>query len=169
MQEQEITLSKNITLYAIWEEKPAYVISNYSVNEKEKIIKGIPINTTEEQLRKNIKLDDSYTLEIVKSKEHIGTNTTIKIYKNKDILYKEFTVIVKGDVTGDGQITLADLSRFYNYYQKNITMNKYYELAADVNESGNFSLADLSKFYNYYQVVFYKNLYIHIFLSLLPF
>ena len=91
-------------------------------------------------------------LEIVKQKDksNIGTNSLIKIYKD-GMLHKEFVGIVKGEITGDGLITLADMSKFYNYYQKNITMNKYFELAADVNGDSKFSLADLSKFYNYYQ------------------
>ena len=150
--QQNIKLNGNITLYAQWEEGTGYVINKYSVDETNRIIKNIPINTTEEQFRSNVELNTGYTMEIVKQKDksNIGTNTLIKIYKNEQ-LYIEFTAIVKGDITGDGLISLADMSKFYNYYQGNITMNKYFELSADVNDSGNFSLADLSKFYNYYQ------------------
>ena len=150
--EKEIKLNDNLILYAIWEESYSYVINKYIIDENKKIISGIPINTTEEEFKKNVDLNVGYTIQFVKqtNKKNIGTNTLIKIYKD-GTLHTEYTAIVKGDITGDGIISLADLSRFYNYYQGNITMNKYFELSADVKEDGKFSLADLSKFYNYYQ------------------
>lgn len=150
--EQEISITEKLVLYAQWQESYSYIINEYSVDETTKIIKDIPINTSEEQFRNNIELNMGYALEIIKQKDkiNIGTNTLIKIYKNEQ-LYKEFTAVVKGDITGDGLISLADMSKFYNYYQGNITVNRYFELSADVSGDGKFSLADLSKFYNYYQ------------------
>ena len=152
--EQSISLSSNLDLYAIWEKTFSYTINKYTVDESKKYIDKIDINTSVDDFKKNIDLNVGYSIDVsyktIDGKNLLYTGSKTKIYKDNNLII-EYTNIIKGDITGDGLISLADLSKFYNYYQGNITMNELFELASDVNNDGKFSLADLSKFYNYYQ------------------
>jgi len=75
----------------------------------------------------------------------IGTGTIIKVGAT------EYTLILKGDVTGDGNINLSDISKIYNYYKGKTTLNDNFIKAAKVNDSDSLSLSDISKLYNYYK------------------
>ena len=143
-----------VNLYAMWEETFSFKINKYTVDDTKKYINKIDINTTVDDFKKNIDLNIGYSIDVsyktIDGKNLLYTGSYTKFYKNNNLIV-EYTNIIRGDITGDGIISLADLSKFYNYYQGNITMNELFELASDVNNDGKFSLADLSKFYNYYQ------------------
>lgn len=80
------------------------------------------------------------------------TNTTYiktgSIIRIKDFEYK---IIVKGDVTGDGSINLADISKLYNYYKKKVTLSGDYLEAGRLTNNTEISLGDVSKLYNFYK------------------
>ena len=71
---------------------------------------------------------------------------------NGEITYK---LVVRGDINGDGKVTLTDISRLvfhYNEYEE-------YQLtdaplkAADMNYDGKISLTDLSQLVFYYSSI----------------
>ena len=145
----------DITLYAKWISLD-FVINNYVVEDK--IISNIVNNTSLKNHLKNFNYNKEFEVkyynfkdELVNSDDAIvGTGSRIGFYYN-NVLVKEFINIVKADITGDGMVNLADLSKLFNYYRGNITMDDVHLMAADVTNDKNVSLGDLSKLFNYYR------------------
>ena len=65
--------------------------------------------------------------------------------------YLDYTIILKGDVTGDGLVNLSDISRLFNYYKGKTSLANNYLQAGLVVGGSKISLADVSKLYNYYK------------------
>ena len=53
---QSVTLSSNLTLYAVWEEIIPYVINTYTVDETNWYISGISVNTDVNTFKSKITL-----------------------------------------------------------------------------------------------------------------
>ena len=68
--------------------------------------------------------------------------TGSKIKTNKGL---EYTLIVKGDLNGDGKISLIDISKMKKAYLQIETLSEIQEKAADINQDGKMSLMDISK------------------------
>ena len=63
---------------------------------------------------------------------------------------KEYTVVVLGDVTGTGKITMADVMKTANYLLDNsVIKEECYKRAADVTKDGNIKISDVMKLANY--------------------
>lgn len=61
-----------------------------------------------------------------------------------------FTIIVKGDVTGDGYVKMADVMKISNYIVENTGMTEeYYLMAADVIVDNSIKMTDVMKISNY--------------------
>lgn len=90
----------------------------------------------------NIVITDSTGKEI--SEEFIGTDT--KIVVSNDSESKEFVVVIRGDVTGDGKVNSADLLRIVKYLKEEATINI---TAGDVTEDGTVNSADLLRIVKY--------------------
>lgn len=112
--EDVITITEDITLYAIWEEEFDYIINNYSVDYTNNYISNVFVNTTVDSFKNNIILGNGYSLNIgyreINNNRVLYTGSKIQIYKG-DKIYREFTNVVIGDINGDGMINSADLLR----------------------------------------------------------
>ena len=139
-----------ITLYAIWEKDYDYLIDEYLVDEDNKFIYLSGPNTSLESYRTNITLKDGYTLEVdLNGKSSVFTGSKTKIY-NGDTLIIEFTNIVKGDVTGDGNVNIADVIKVADHTIKgNILTNDYELKAVDVTGDNIINIADVIKIADY--------------------
>lgn len=146
---------QNITLYAKWISLDIEV-KNYSMNDN-KII-NISNNTSISKYLSNFIYDKDIVVNYYNEKDElvkednisVGTGSKIKFYNNNKLLY-EYQNVVRSDITGDGNVDLADLSKLFNYYRGNITMSEIYMLAGDVTNDSKVDLADLSKLFNYYR------------------
>ena len=124
---------------------------------------------------------DSYTIESMNIKSspvnkkltkdtflsNVSSDREIRIYDRSDALvntndrigtgYKvvsgnsTYHVILKGDVNGDGQITLSDVSMLYNHYRGKITLTDYYLEAGKISNKSTVTLSDNARLYNYYK------------------
>ena len=72
----------------------------------------------------------------------------LKIGK-KERFVETYTLVVAGDVTGTGEVSIADVARLYQYYKKKIDMDRKYILAGDVTNDGQIEVNDVSKIYQY--------------------
>jgi len=90
----------------------------------------------------SIKITDSNGKEI--SEEYIGTDTKIVI--SNDLEGKEYVVVIRGDVTGDGKINSADLVRIVKYLKDEATIKIE---AGDVTEDQKINSADLLRIVKY--------------------
>lgn len=71
----------------------------------------------------------------------IGTGTTISIMENDKSLAK-YTVVIRGDVNGDGKITSSDYVNIKNNIMGTISLSDVKKLGADVNKDGKVTSSD---------------------------
>ncbi len=79
----------------------------------------------------------------VKTKGNIATGWTITVNN------KTYTIVVKGDTNGDGQIKATDYMRIKNYIMDSSKLTDAQKSAADVNKDGQIKATDYMKIKNY--------------------
>lgn len=124
------------------------VVMDSSVKVTDGVLTGIKPQTTPEQLKALIKTNGTVKFLDKDGKEvtsgNVGTGTKIVI--TLDDQKTEYTVIIRGDVTGDGNINSADLLKIVKYLKSAGEIEK---IAADVNKDNNINSADLLKIVKY--------------------
>ena len=94
-----------------------------------------------------IKIIDNAGKELT-SNDNVRTGSKIRIELTTET--KEYTVVVLGDVTGTGKITMADVMKTANYLLDNsVIKEECYKRAADVTKDGNIKISDVMKLANY--------------------
>lgn len=81
--------------------------------------------------------------EITDTTKYIATGMVIKATKGDEEITK--TIIVVGDVTGNGQIKLLDVSKVNQHFVGQAPLEGVYLKAADMNGDGKISILDVSK------------------------
>lgn len=147
--EQEIKISENLILYAIWQQDgPSYTINGYTYDDT--YIDLIDVNTTVNNFKDNISLKTGYRVEVdykaIGSNSNVYTGGKTKIYNGPN-LEKEFINVVRGDVNGDGKISYLDYVKVYNHIQQNQLTGAYLK-AADLSKDNKVSFMDYVKIYN---------------------
>ena len=147
--EQEISISEDFTLYAQW---------NLVIPEINKYkLKDNMITNLKEGLNANefdLQLDEIYTLKIYDKSENektegsIATGDKAKIYLD-NLLVSEYTLVVSGDVTGDGIVNIADVLKIADHTINKNILTDYEELAAEVTNDTNLNIADVLKIADY--------------------
>lgn len=138
------------------EENKVTFDSSLDVNETNKQINFTVANNTVSKVLEKIKVT--------------GTNITVGIYdKNstkketndlvatgdKLIIYinnqknAEYIISVLGDINGDGQLTITDVSKLFQYYRKKITMDNIYIHSGDIISDNEIKLTDIAKLFQY--------------------
>ena len=119
-----------------------YIIHKYSVDETNKYISKIMVDTTSDNFKKNIELGEGYSVVVDSNNNILYTGGKTKIYKNQDV-YAEYINIVIGDINGDGAINSADLLKIRQHLLSiNILTGPFY-IASDINYDSNINSADL--------------------------
>ena len=116
----------------------------YEITENNQI-KGVELNTTVEQLKANIIGSENAIIKdkngtVITSNTKVGTGTTVTIPGEEP-----FTVIIKGDVDGDGIISMMDVSRIQLNIVKLELLQEPYLTAGDVDGIQGISILDLAK------------------------
>lgn len=88
------------------------------------------------------KLKDS-NIEIQSDGKRIGTGSRIKLNG------QSYTVVVYGDLTGDGEVSIADLVKMRQYLLGKTNLSEAYKEAANVDNKSGVSIADLVKVRQY--------------------
>lgn len=144
--EQMIALTDNMTLYAIWVKSFDYTINNYDVDETNKYISKIMVNTEINNFTSNFTLGYGYGIEVdykeINDKKLLYTGGKTRITHGLD-LYKEYTNIVIGDINGDGAINSADLLKIRQHLLGINILSGAYFLSSDINYDNTINSADL--------------------------
>ncbi|MDD6272501.1 MAG: S8 family serine peptidase [bacterium] len=147
----KVYINENYTEYfgqktlTIEDENP-YVINKYDVDETNKYINKIIVNTEINDFISSIVLSNGYGIDVdtkeVNSKRILYTGGKTRIKKGLD-LYREYINIVIGDINGDGAINSADLLKVRQHLLSiNILSGAYY-LSSDINYDNSINSADL--------------------------
>ena len=109
--------------------------SEYSVDNSEKIISNITVGTTVSQLKKKISYNCDFALYYkgkIRKTGNVGTGMTAVFSNDND--KAEYTLIIKGDCTGEGNVNSRDKKAIFDYIlgEKSV-LNGVYFTAADIN------------------------------------
>ena len=133
-------------LFAIWEESYDYVINNYEVDETNKYISKIMVNTEVNKFAANISLNYGYGIDVdtktINNKKVLYTGGKTRITKELN-LYREYTNVVIGDINGDGAINSADLLKIRQHLLGTNILTGAYFLSSDINYDNTINSADL--------------------------
>ena len=107
-------------------------------------ISRISPETKTSDFKSHISTEVGYKIENLSGQEiqngdFIGTGYTLVTDTGK-----EYTLIVTGDLNGDGEVKLTDVSMIRKHYLEVETLQGIYEEAADIDNNGNISLNDIS-------------------------
>ena len=131
----------------IEEPKSLYIASSiYNVGDKyiSKIKPETTVKTLKEKLSTNatnVTISNKGTT--LKETDYIGTGMKITFKLGEET--EEYTLVVAGDITGDGKLQNGDLIKLVRYKVELITLEEPYKLAADVNGDGKVTDLDIIK------------------------
>ena len=110
---------------------------------------NIDFNTTADMILNKIDTTGEVTIknkdnEVITGNDLIGTGSVVSIKLSKETY--NYTVIIHGDVDGDGVLKLSDIMKIANYTYKNKnSLSGVFELAADFDNNGTHNLQDIMK------------------------
>lgn len=94
---------------------------------------------------------------VISGSAKIGTGTKVNLY-NSGTLVDSVTVVVTGDVNGDGLVNIADCNAVRSVFLHKLTLSPYQQAAADVDGNGTVNANDYARIkahiqggYNLYQ------------------
>ena len=128
------------------EDEVSYFIHKYDVDETNKYISKIMVNTEANNFTSNIILGYGYGIDVdtktINNKQLLYTGGKTRITKGLD-LYREYTNIVIGDINGDGAINSADLLKIRQHLLGTNILTGAYFLSSDINYDSTINSADL--------------------------
>ncbi len=147
--DKDITnITEDTTVNAIWKEEGYYITSPvYNINTQENYITKVSPYTDLTTFLNNIetngipKVVDLNGKEIT-DKDLVGTGYKLQV-TYKDRVY-EYDIAVRGDLDGNGEITVTDLSILNKVMVEKLTLTGMKEKAADIDYNNNITITDLS-------------------------
>lgn len=115
----------------------------YEIDESNTIT-GVPPNSSVDEIKEN--LNGGGELVILDkdgnqiTSGEVGTGSTVKTESGE-----EYTIIVKGDINGDGKVTTTDLSQLKLHVVEATLLKDPYLKAGDINSDGNVSITDVAQ------------------------
>lgn len=143
----DMTISENVTFTALYEAKELVALPEMDTSSfviRDAFLRSIPLGTSTADL-----LADLVPVEYISL--HAGTSTATDIvgtgmtveYKVGVEVKQSLTIVVTGDVNGDGKITITDLVQINSHLLKKNELGGAHGSAADVNADGKITITDL--------------------------
>lgn len=138
--------TRDKVFYAKWIQK--VVNSNtYSIDEVKEQISQVSPSTTAKNFLTNLNVNGNAKIYDLQGKEVsndklVGTGYTVKVEKNGETY--EYQIAVKGDLDGDGKVSITDLSMMNQAIVGKKTLSEIVKTAADLDTSEKVSATDLS-------------------------
>ena len=164
--EEEVTsgnISKGMVVKVYYKEEVVYtynITDEYlefmeplEVVDETKRIYNVKLNTSVNDLL--LKINTSGTImvrnnknEVLSGNALVGTGTKVIIKLSSGT--KEYTLVIKGDVTGTGTSSVSDVAKLYQYLKKKINMEDYFIEAGNVvNTDNEIRINDVAKLYQF--------------------
>ena len=129
---------------------PAIEDTTYKIQDD--IISGISTGTTADNYLSNFSLTSGASL-IAKSADgtplapdqKIATGTITILLDKHDNAVQEYLVLIKGDINGDGEITITDLVKAKRHLAGLETYSGVYQMAGDITSTGAINITDVVK------------------------
>ena len=132
----------------------------FSINPKYKVsgskqVSGITLGTKVSDFVKNLNIVGGYAQvktaggSTKQNSAVVATGDTVTIYRNDGTQYAKWTVLLYGDVNGDGTISNSDRIKIRNHILGTNKLTGVYFVAGDVNKDGQVSNADRIKVRNH--------------------
>ena len=125
--------------------------NTYQVDSEKDLVKNISKKTTREEFIKNINVKEDTKIKLYDSMGHekitgnVGTGMFLRIL-DKDLNdITEIPIVVTGDVSGDGNISILDVINIERHIANLNKLSGAYEVAGDVTNSGKVAILDLIK------------------------
>lgn len=147
-----VTAVGSKTLYAVWApavvELVAQTNSTTVIDNDRGFIYGLKFEVTEEELRNNyLNVIGNGTLEFEYTGS-VGTGTIVRLRNNySGNVDATYTIIIFGDINGDGMLTTTDISAIRNINARLVVYedDSPYAFAADVTHDGDVNPSDVTK------------------------
>lgn len=133
---------------------------DFSINPKYKVhganyVSGITVGTKVSDFVKNLNITGGYAQ--VKSASGstkqdsavVGTGDIVTIYYNNGTQYAKWTVLIYGDVNGDGKVSNSDCIKVRNHVLETNKLSGVYVVAGDINKDGRVTNSDCIKVRNH--------------------
>lgn len=128
------------------------LLGEYKMDEENKYILGVELGTTVAAFKQNLNLNGEYTVtfknyagkDITSGK--LGTGSVVTFWKD-DKIFKEYTLVVNYDVTGEGNFNSRDFDYMYNHIfrnEKTVLSGEYFR-SGDMDNDGKIDTLDLLK------------------------
>lgn len=123
------------------------ILSNSGMNVSSNTVSGITAGVTANEIENNIKNNSNASVTIKDSNgnkvnDKLSTGNQMIIVNNNST--SVYTVIVSGDINGDGRVSIADFALVKSNMLGNNTLNEIQKKAADMNKDGKISIADIA-------------------------
>ena len=113
---------------------------------------NLPVNLTSDKL--SLGLSNIYNIKVydanneLKDASLIATSDKVQILLG-DVIVSEYIVVIKGDINGDGKISVVDVGKLYQYFRKKITMEEYFIKASNIIDDNEIKITDVGKLYQF--------------------
>ena len=129
---------------------PSDIISSIGYNNNNNVLSKIEVGTDVSSIINNIKNKYSSANVIFKDKNNNNKNTGIVSTNDKLVITnnnetKEYSIVIYGDVSGNGNIDITDLLKIQKHIKKVSVLSDNYLISADTNKDGVVDIADLLK------------------------
>lgn len=125
------------------------IFNGLTVNEDKNYIYKIEVGTSIDTIINCVSTNGKVS--VIRDNDISITATGQKLKIDFDDYSVEYIIIVKGDVNGDGKVTLSDITTALKGYRKKIDFTDYMFTAIDFNDDGEFKLSDIVSHLKYYK------------------
>lgn len=139
--------SKTITYY-----EPEASIGSDTYTIIDNLISKIATGTLVNIFKNGLELGGHATVRILSvnneelsSTDKVGTGVKVQLLDRHGEVVSEFTIVIKGDISGDGEITITDLVKAKRHLAGLDNYTGVFQLAGDVSKTGAISITDVVK------------------------
>jgi len=124
-------------------------VTSYVVDNTQDLIKNIKKKTSVEELNNNLDIVDNGSVKIFDKTGinevdgNVGTGMIARVVDEYERSLLDMDVVVKGDITGDGNISITDLIKVRQHLANIEKLDGIYEMAGDTTDTGKISITDL--------------------------
>lgn len=126
-------------------------IKQYLIDNASDLIKNITKNTSVDDFADNIDVANNGKIKIYDTTGtteitgNVGTGMIARVIDENDNNLLDLDVVVKGDVSGDGNISITDLVKVKRHLSEDEELTGVYEVAGNITDTGEIGITDLVK------------------------